>query len=141
MIFISKALKGITLVLLTFDLMLVSHFLVAVANSTLTIAVQDDALCIAAISYTYPDGDQSVVYGDAMAKLCDWPSYLSITDFPLPGVGPTGYKPYCFWLDRNDPAKKLPKSVYFHIPDFRELPMSEKNYAALDQILLLFRQI
>ncbi|KAJ9616627.1 hypothetical protein H2200_000346 [Cladophialophora chaetospira] len=79
-------------------------------------AWKGDAICIAGISITYPDGGQSVLYGDTMTKLCGWPFYPSLTDFPLPGVGPTGYKPWCFWMDGNN--KAFPKSVHFHIPDF-----------------------
>jgi hypothetical protein len=80
-------------------------------------AWENDAICIAGIEVTFPDGANVVIFGDAPALTCGWPNYISITDFAL-GDRVNGYHPHCIWLDGDNSYNHgYPKSIWFHIPD------------------------
>ncbi|KAL9123834.1 MAG: hypothetical protein Q9217_006776 [Psora testacea] len=55
----------------------------------------DDALCIAYIAITQPDGTKKAWYGD-LAKTCGAPWYHSLLK-----TGDDDYQPSCIWIDRN----------------------------------------
>ena len=78
-----------------------------------------NGICIAGIEITWPDSSGAMIFGDVPFHMCGWKGYPSITDFPLPGGGSSGYHPFCIWLDSDDTlGEGTPKSIHFHIPDF-----------------------
>ena len=72
----------------------------------------DDALCIAYIAITQPDGDKKAWYGD-VAKACgaDW--YHSQLK-----TGDDDYQPACIWIDRDRSNGLRFQGLGMHINDF-----------------------
>ncbi|KAI1612594.1 hypothetical protein EDD36DRAFT_240821 [Exophiala viscosa] len=93
-----------------------------------------DAICISAIQIQYADGGWSTIYGDVPVQFCGWAGYPSITPFYTGSDGNDIYKPWCFWMDKNDsynddwngstwnPKDHFSQSANFHIPDFNGQP-------------------
>ena len=72
----------------------------------------DDAICIAYIALTQPDGTKKAWYGD-IGKTCgaDW--YHSVSK-----TGDDDYRPNCIWIDRNHSNKLRFQGFGLHINDF-----------------------
>lgn len=72
----------------------------------------DDALCIAYIAITQPDGTKKAWYGD-VAKECgaDW--YHSLLK-----TGDDDYQPSCIWIDRNRSNGLRFQGLGLHFNDF-----------------------
>ncbi|KAL9582773.1 MAG: hypothetical protein Q9212_003106 [Teloschistes hypoglaucus] len=72
----------------------------------------DDALCIAYITLTQPDGTSKAWYGDT-AKECgaDW-------YHPLLKTGKDDYQPSCFWIDRDSSNGLRFQGLGLHLNDF-----------------------
>ena len=82
----------------------------------------DDALCIAYIALTQPDGDKKAWYGD-IAKSCgaDW--YHSQLK-----TGDDDYQPACIWIDRNRSNGLRFQGFGMHINDFAATKERAKQY-------------
>ena len=72
-----------------------------------------DALCIASVGLTFPDGEKQTWLGDIGAR-CGMPWYPS--EMP---IGNEGEHPDCVWIDGDNSYGELPmKAFSFHIQDF-----------------------
>lgn len=82
----------------------------------------DDALCIAYIALTQPDGTKKAWYGD-IAKTCgaDW--YHSLLK-----TGDDDYQPSCIWIDRNRSNGLRYRGLGLHINDFAATPERAEQY-------------
>ncbi len=97
------------------------------------IAVTDggnDALCIAYISLTNPDGGKHVWYGD-IGKACGHPWYHSMLKTGKIGASEKegyDYQPACVWIDR-DRSNGLPyQGLGIHLYDFEATEERAKMY-------------
>ncbi|KAL9637200.1 MAG: hypothetical protein Q9164_002344 [Protoblastenia rupestris] len=72
----------------------------------------DDALCIAYIALTQPDGTKKVWYGD-VGKACGAEWYHSQLK-----TGEDDYQPACIWIDRNGSNGLRYQGFGLHIHDF-----------------------
>ena len=82
----------------------------------------DDALCIAYIALTQPDGTEKAWYGD-IAKSCgaDW--YYSQLK-----TGDDDYQPVCIWIDRNHSNGLQFQGLGMHISDFTATQERAEQY-------------
>ena len=82
----------------------------------------DDALCIAYIALTQPDGDKKAWYGD-IAKSCgaDW--YHSQLK-----TGDDDYQPACIWIDRDHSYGLRFQGLGLHINDFAATKERAEQY-------------
>ena len=82
----------------------------------------DDALCIAYIAITQPDGDKKAWYGD-IAKSCgaDW--YHSQLK-----TGDDDYQPACIWIDRDRSNGLRFQGFGMHIIDFAATQERAEQY-------------
>ncbi len=82
----------------------------------------DDALCIAYIALTQPDGTKKAWYGD-VGKACgaDW--YHSQLK-----TGEDDYQPACIWIDRNKSLGLRHQGLGLHIHDFAATKERAKQY-------------
>jgi len=83
----------------------------------------DDALCVAYISMTWPDGGKRAWLGD-VGKACGASWYHSQTI-----TGDDDYKPACVWIDGNDSFDIETEGMGIHITDFNATPEQSKAYA------------
>ncbi|KAL9108924.1 MAG: hypothetical protein Q9227_006320 [Pyrenula ochraceoflavens] len=74
----------------------------------------NDALCIAYISMTWPDGSQYIWSGD-VGYSCGGHWYPSQTTF---GQAGKDYKPRCLWIDGDDSNGITTQGLGMHITDF-----------------------
>jgi hypothetical protein len=72
-----------------------------------------DAICIAGISVTWPDGLEFAWYGD-VAEFCGAPWYHSTTILSSKDL----YKPKCVWIDGDATNGIKTKGIGIHIPSF-----------------------
>jgi len=72
-----------------------------------------DAICIAGISVTWPDGLEFAWYGD-VAEFCGAPWYHSTTILSAKDL----YKPKCVWIDGDASNGIKTKGIGIHIPSF-----------------------
>lgn len=72
-----------------------------------------DAICIAGISVTWPDGLEFAWYGD-VGEFCGAPWYLSSTVLSSKDL----YKPKCVWIDGDATNGIKTKGIGIHIPSF-----------------------
>ena len=82
----------------------------------------DDALCIAYITLTNPDGTKKAWYGD-VGKSCgaDW--YHSVLK-----TGDDDYQPSCIWIDRNRSNGLRYQGLGLHIFDFAATDERAKQF-------------
>ena len=83
----------------------------------------DDALCIALLTVTFPNGlGQSSFSGD-VGKICGAPWYPSSELF-----GPQSNSPACVWIDRNDSNGLKYQGFGVHLSDFFNVPAKANEY-------------
>lgn len=82
----------------------------------------DDALCIAYISLTQPDGDKKIWYGD-VGQACGAPWYHSQRK-----TGDNDYQPACVWVDRNLSGATRFQGFGMHINDFAGTEARAQQY-------------
>ena len=82
----------------------------------------DDALCIAYLALTQPDGDKKIWYGD-VGKVCGAPWYHSQLK-----TGDNDYQPACVWIDRNRSNGLAFQGFGTHITDFAGTDARAQQY-------------
>jgi hypothetical protein len=73
----------------------------------------NDAICIAGISVTWPDGIEYAWYGD-VGELCGAPWYHSSTILSAQDL----YTPKCVWIDGDETNGIKTKGMAIHLPSF-----------------------
>lgn len=87
--------------------------------------MENDAICVAYVSLTWPDGVNYMFFGDVGFQ-CGIPWYHSDLI-----VDASGYKPRCIWFDK-DRSNGLPfRGMGIHITDFFATPERAHEYQTI----------